>query len=280
MVAEGSEVLILDNFFNPDSIKRKTLVDGKKVKMLEHDVRHPIKLKDVECVYHLAAQISVGNSFKDPGLDADINIRGTINLLDVARDNDCPFVISSSSTVYGNADVPTPETAPLMPISPYGASKRAAESYCSIYASEYNIPITVFRIFNVYGIGGFKGVIPDFIHKLKTDPKQLQILGDGKQTKDYIYIDDVVDAFFRRPKGTFNLGTGVSYSVLDLAKLVISGMGLEDVKVETGHANWPGDVPITQPDITKLLSTGWKPKVGLEEGIQKTVAWHASLGIQ
>lgn len=273
LLDKGKEVMIVDNFFNKDSEKRKNLAENKGVRFMNKDVRENIEIGDIDLIYHLAAQISVGDSFKNSSLDADINIKGTINMLELARKNDCHFVFASSSTVYGNAKVPTGEDAPLNPISPYGLSKRAAEGYCILYASEYNIPITIFRIFNVYGPGGFKGVIPDLVHKLRANPKKLEILGDGKQTKDYIYIDDVVDAFLNQKEGTFNLGSGESISVTDLAKLIIESMKLKGVKIETGHQNWHGDVPVTLADISKLKKTGWSPKVRINEGVKKIIGW-------
>ncbi len=273
LIDGGKEVVIIDNFFNKDSEKRKNLAENKGVRFMDKDVRENIEIGDIDLIYHLAAQISVGDSFKNSSLDADINIKGTINMLELARKNDCPFVFASSSTVYGNAKVPTGEDALLNPISPYGLSKRAAEEYCGLYALEYNIPITIFRIFNVYGPGGSKGVIPDLVHKLRANPKKLEILGDGKQTKDYIYIDDVVDAFLSHKEGTFNLGSGKSISVIDLAKLIIESMKLEGVKIETGHQNWQGDVPVTLADISKLKKTGWSPKVRIDEGVKKMIGW-------
>jgi UDP-glucose 4-epimerase len=274
LLEKGQEITIIDNSFNKDSEKRKKIIENGNVRFLNKDVREKIELDHVDLIYHLAAQISVGNSFKDPALDADINVKGTLNMLELARKNNCPFVFASSSTVYGKADTPTTENSALNPISPYGISKLCAEKYCRLYALEYNVPITIFRIFNVYGPGGFKGVIPDFIRKLETNPKKLEILGDGKQTKDYIFIDDVVNAFVNFKQGTFNLGSGTKISVLDLADLVIDSMGLKGVKIETGHKNWPGDVKVTQADINKLKKTGWEAKVKIGDGIKRTVNWH------
>jgi UDP-glucose 4-epimerase len=277
LAEKGNKVTLIDNLFNKDSEKRLILAEKEGIEFIKGDIRELPDLGEIDLIYHLAAQISVGNSFKNPSLDADINIRGTVNLLELARKNNCPFVFASSSTVYGSAETPTPENHPLNPISPYGLSKMAAEYYTSLYSSQYSIPTTIFRIFNVYGPGGFKGVIPDFIGKLKSNSKKLEILGDGKQTKDYIYIDDVVDAFIKKPEGLFNLGTGTQTSVLQLADTIIKTLELKNVKIETGHQNWPGDVPVTQADISKLKKTGWTPKVGIEEGIKKTIEWHKSI---
>ena len=272
LLRQGEEVIVLDNFFNPDSLARKGVVESAGARVINADVREAISIEGIDRIYHLAAQISVGGSFKNTLADAQINVLGVVNALELARKNDCPITFSSSSVVYGNASVPTPETAPFNPESFYAVSKVAGEHYCNLYSKTYGIPVTIFRLFNVYGPLGRKGVIPDFIRKLDENPEKLSILGDGGQSKDFIHVSDVVSAFMTvKNPDVYNLGSGERTSILDIADLVIRAKGLSNVTIETGHQNWLGDVRITQADNSKLLSTGWKPRVELFEGIKELV---------
>lgn len=267
------EILVIDNLFNKDSANRSKILKENSIKIVDKDITEPLDISNIEIIYHLAAQASVADSFKFSEVDTKINVLGTLNVLELARKNDCPLVFTSSSAVYGNAKTPTDEGAPPKPISFYALSKTIAEKYCNFYSENYGLKITIFRLFNVYGPQGFRGAIPDFIRKLDQNPKKLSILGDGQQSKDFIHVSDVASALTRGVKpGTYNIGSGETTKIIDLARMVIKARGLKDVKIETGHENWPGDVNFTLADIKKLASTGWKPKIKLEEGIKDLVA--------
>src|SRR5665647_3889753 len=159
-------------------------------------------------IYHLAAQTKVPDSTRDPSYDFQVNARGTFNVLSCA--SGATFVYASTSTVYGTAATPTTEENAMRPASFYGASKAAGELYCSAFNGIFGLPTISLRLYNVYGPGNAKGVMYDLIKKLQTDGSHLEILGSGLQKKDYVYIDDVIDAFLL----AYNMGIPVSYTHL------------------------------------------------------------------
>jgi len=204
-------------------------------------------------------------------------------VLKCARKGDVQTVLfASSSKVYGDAELPTPEGHPLRPISNYGDSKAAAEAYCSSYNSLYGIRTASLRYYNIYGPRSRKGVMFDFLKKLQQDKKKLEVLGTGDQMKDYLYIDDAVDAtLLVAEKGklrseAYNVGLGESYSVKELVKRLLKLLGLSGVTkpLYRGGISWPGDVQRTQADISKLKTLGFTPKFGLEEGLRTFMDWY------
>lgn len=232
-------------------------------------------VKGCEVVYHLAANPEVRISVTDPEVHFKQNVLATYNLLEALRKDGCAklFVFTSSSTVYGDAEkIPTPEDyAPLKPISVYGASKLACESLISAYAYTYGFKAIIYRLANIVGPRSKHGVIYDFIMKLRENPHELVILGDGNQTKSYLYIDDCIDAILLGVERSsqrvelFNVGSEDQVDVKTIAKIVVEEMELKDVKFKfTGGINggrgWKGDVKNMLLDITKLKSLGWKPR--------------------
>jgi UDP-glucose 4-epimerase len=239
-------------------------------------------VKGCGLIYHLAAQSSVPVSTKDPVLDMEINVEGTVNVLEAAKEAGAKVVFASTSTVYGKAaKVPTPEGEPLQPYSFYGLSKMAAEHYCRLYSDLFRLQTVSLRLFNIYGPGTNKGVMIDLYRKLLRDPRRLEVLGTGRQKKDYLYINDVVEAFLTAPERArcqgeaYNIGLGESYEVFELVKVMFDILGLDGVEVVTkGGESWQGDVQITQPDVSKAeREIGWKAKVGIREGMERTLAW-------
>lgn len=233
-------------------------------------------------IYHLAAQSSVPLSTEDPAGDLRVNALGTVNILEAAKRAGATVVFASSSTVYGKvARVPTPEDEPLQPYSFYGASKMAAEHYCRLYSELFGVPTVSLRLFNVYGPGTNKGVMIDLYRKLLRDPRRLEVLGTGRQKKDYLYIDDAIEAFLAAPAKArcrgeaYNIGLGESYEVFELVDMMLGMLGLEGVEVTTtGGESWQGDVQLTQPDVGKAeREMGWRAKIGIEEGLRRTLAW-------
>ena len=241
-------------------------------------------LRGVDLVFHFAASGSVKESSEDPLGTFRRNVVGTLNVLEAARRNDVGrIVFASSSTVYGEAEViPTPEDAPLRPISNYGASKAACEMYLRSYSSTYGIKAIVLRYANVFGPRSNHGVVHDFCLKLTRDPTRLQILGDGKQRKSYLYIDDAIDATLcslssSKDFDVFNVGSEEQVTVDEIARMVSSEMGLNPVFEYTGgRRGWPGDVTEMLLDIRKIKSLGWAPKVSIREGIRRYVRWFKS----
>ncbi|RQG97185.1 NAD-dependent epimerase/dehydratase family protein [Natrarchaeobius chitinivorans] len=230
---------------------------------------------DVDVVFHLAASKSVDTD--RPREQFESNAAMTHNVLERMRAVDVPEILfTSSSTVYGEAPRPTPEDyAPLEPISAYGASKLADEALLSVYANSYDVTARIVRFANVVGPRLRGAVIPDFIDKLRADPTSLRILGDGRQEKSYLHVDDCVDAMCyvlehaEGPVATFNLGTRTTTSVTRIADVVSDAMGLDpDYEYTGGERGWTGDVPKMRLSIEKLAALGWEPERSSEAAVE------------
>ncbi len=227
-------------------------------------------------IFHLAAQTHVPESTCDPMRDFEVNARGTFNVLSCARN--ARFIYASTSTVYGPASTPTAEAHTLHPVSFYGASKAAGELYCFAFNEIFMLPTISLRLYNVYGPGNAKGVMFDLITKLQQNPFELEILGTGLQMKDYVYIDDAVDAFLLAYNegvagGAYNVGSGSAITVNDIAARICEMMDLRPIIRYTGGKAWEGDVESTQADISALAALGWNPQVDLEAGLQSLYKW-------
>jgi len=242
-------------------------------------------LGNVKTVFHLAADPEVRTGFDHPEKSFRENIQATFNLLEQIRKSDVERILfTSSSTVYGEPIViPTPENyGPCIPISPYGASKLAAEALISSYCHTYGINALIFRLANIVGSKSTHGAIWDFINKLKRDNKRLEILGDGKQSKSYLHVSDCVDAMLNclskvnNKIEIFNVGNEDEINVMSIAKIVSDRMNLENVEFVTSDSmgdgrGWIGDVKKMNLDISKLIKTGWKPKLSSGNAIEYTV---------
>jgi UDP-glucose 4-epimerase len=172
--------------------------------------------------------------------------------------------------------MPLGEDTPTKASSPYGAAKAAAENYCFAYADSYGLDVTVLRLFNVYGPLMTKYVIHDFVRKLQRDSDRLVILGDGNQVRDYLYVDDAVDAFLLAAErgtsgGVYNVGSGMPVCIRDLAFEIIRVMGLKDVEVEYTMETWPGDIQAWYADVSKISALGFVPRISWGEGLRRTV---------
>ncbi|MGZ4904058.1 MAG: NAD-dependent epimerase/dehydratase family protein [Halobacteriota archaeon] len=227
-------------------------------------------------VFHLAAQTKVPESTRDPAHDFEVNARGTFNVLSCAQN--ARFIYASTSTVYGSAPTPTTEAHAFHPVSFYGASKAVGELYCFAFNEISRLPTISLRLYNVYGPGNAKGVMFDLITKLQQNPYELEILGTGLQMKDYVYIDDVVDAFLLAyykgvPGSAYNVGRGGAITVNDIAACICKMMNLHPVVRYTGGKAWEGDIESTMADISAFTALGWKPRVDLETGLENLYKW-------
>ncbi|MGC8936426.1 MAG: SDR family NAD(P)-dependent oxidoreductase [Candidatus Methanomethylicaceae archaeon] len=286
LIKSGNLVKIFDDLSSGRISNISHLLKTGAAEFIKGDVRDFAALKeassDCEIIYHLAAQSSVPFSMEQPDLDMEINIKGTINVLRAAHEVMSKVIFTSSSTVYGNAvKIPTPEDEVLVPYSFYGLSKMAAEHYCRIFSEQYNVPTVILRLFNIYGPRNNKGLMIDLYRKLLRDQKRLELLGSGNQLKDYLYIDDAVEALLLAPERAkcqgeaYNIGSGESYTVFQIAELMLEILGLRDVEVVArGGKAWLGDVELTRPDISKAeRDLGWRPKIGIKDGITRTIIW-------
>ena len=231
---------------------------------------------EVDIVFHLAAYTDT--NFADPRRLFEENTEMTYNVLErmaaVGVEN---LAFTSSSTVYGEAPRPTPEDhGPMEPISIYGSAKLADEAVISTYAHSYGITAWVFRFANIVGPRQRGNVIPDFIGKLDDDPSELTILGDGRQEKSYMYVDECVDAMryvvehADAELNVYNLGTRTTTSVTEIADVVADEMGVDPAYAFTGgDRGWTGDVPRMRLSIGKLRDLGWEPSIESDEAVRR-----------
>lgn len=238
----------------------------------------------MDIIVHLAANTGVGPSVENPRFDCCTNVIGTLNFLEAARANSVArFIFASSGAPAGEVEPPIHEELPPHPVSPYGASKLAGEGYCSAYKRTYGIDTVMLRFGNVYGPGSAhkSSVVAKFIRHAMLG-ETLTIYGDGTQTRDFIYIDDLVAAILLASK-TENIG-GEAFQIAsahettvaemaDLLTLILSDQGISNLRIENGEMR-PGDVKRNYSDTTKARKRlGWEPKVGLDEGLRRTVAY-------
>jgi len=286
-VDRGATVLCYDNFLNGSLFNIRHLLNKKNFKLINGDIRDFDLLekivRDVDVVFHLAAQIHVDRSIIEPKLTYDINVTGTLNILEIARIFDVQNIVyASSSEVYGSAQhVPINEEHPLNAPHPYGASKIAADRLCHAYLQTYGMNICIMRSFNLYGPrqkdSGYGGAISLFMKRVLNNFPPI-IYGDGSQTRDYLYIDDIIDAYHRvldhskELSGPVNFGTGREISIIDLANKIIRLSGKDLVPVHVGPR--PGEVKRLVADISKAKTIGWKPKNSIDTGLKKLYEWY------
>lgn len=238
--------------------------------------------KDTDVVFHFAANPDVKIGAENTRIHLEQNVIATYNVLEAMRKTGVPkIVFASSSTVYGNAKkMPTPEDyAPLEPVSLYGASKFACEALITSYCHTFGMQAWMFRLANIIGPRSNHGIIPDFIKKLKNNPGELEILGNGEQCKSYLYIDDCVNAIldgFRNSHekvNILNIGSADKIKVKDIADIVSEEMNLMPrYKFTGGMEGWKGDVPVMLLDISKIRLLGWQPEYCSKSAVKKTVS--------
>lgn len=234
-------------------------------------------IRGADEVWHIAANPDVRVGAENPEEIYRNNVLATYRLLEAMRKAGVNRIIfTSTSTVYGEAkQIPTPEDYPTHPISIYGASKLACEALIESYCHTFDMQSWIYRFANVIGRRSTHGVIYDFIMKLKSNPNELVILGDGEQNKSYIYIDDCIDAMFAGLKAedrvnVFNIGSEDQIKVRRIAEIVCEEMNLNPTfRFTGGRRGWKGDVPIMLLSIEKLKKMGWKPKYSSEEAVRK-----------
>ena len=264
LLARGDEVIVIDGL---STGKRENVPPGAT--LVEHDVRRPFEV-DADVVFHLAAQADVRVSVADPGFDAEVNVLGTVRVLEAARLAGAQVVFASTGgAIYGECERPAREDDELRPLSPYGVSKLAGEEYLAAYNRLHGTSHVSLRFGNVYGPRqdphGEAGVVAIFMGRLR-EGKPLTIFGDGTQTRDYVYAGDVARATLLAVghAGVFNVGTGKETSVLELAKLV------GDAEIVHAPAR-PGELQRSFLDPARAeAELGFRAEVGLEEGLRRT----------
>ena len=279
LVENGTDTKVIDNLVTGKKENLSKCFDQDNFSFLEYDLGNldgiEDHLSDADILFHFAADPEVRTGYSKPEDSFEQNIVNTFNLLQKIKQSKIKkIVFASSSSVYGDAKIiPTNEEyGPLCPISHYGASKLACEAMVSSFCHNYNIEGVILRLANVIGLRGRHGLIWDLVHKLKINQDELELLGDGKQTKSFIHISDAIDGIFfslnnlQDKVEVFNLGSEDSVEIMDVAKIVCKNMGLNEIKINlTGGVDdgrgWKGDIRIAHLDITKLKNSGWIPKL-------------------
>ncbi|NJE00426.1 NAD-dependent epimerase/dehydratase family protein [Thermococcus sp. JdF3] len=287
----GWEVRVLDDLSAGSLENIRKWLNHERFEFIEGDMRNreivEKALEGVDVVFHLAANPEVRIGSQSPELLYETNVLITYNLLNAMRGSSAKYLVfTSSSTVYGDASViPTPEDyAPLEPISVYGGAKLAAEALISGYAHTFGFRALIFRLANIIGERSNHGVIYDFINKLRRNPNELEILGDGTQRKSYLHVSDTVDGMlhvfehFRESDKTvdfYNLGNDDWITVKEIAEIVSEGMRLKPAFRFTGGVDggrgWKGDVKFMRLSIEKAKKTGWKPRLNSYKSVERTV---------
>ena len=284
LLAQGETVRVLDNF----STGNRSNLDGVDIEVINGDICNDKTvrrvLSGITHVIHQAAFVSVPGSIADPLACNEVNVTGTLNVLTASRDLGVRRVVFASSTaVYGEASGPLRESSTLGPLSPYGVSKLAAERYCAAFTTSYGLETFALRYFNVFGPrqspdSDYAAAIPRFISAIITG-QPIMIYGDGEQTRDFVYVQNVAQANVlaltapRAEGRVFNIGSGSSISINQLAA-TLRQLSARDIDVQYA-APRAGDIRHSRADIAQALADlGYAPQVDLEAGLSSTLHWH------
>jgi UDP-glucose 4-epimerase len=291
LISRGFKVRVVDNLSSGNMKNLETWLNDSRFELFRGDLKDQDvacrSVHGVEVVFHLAANPEVRLVEASPSVHFRENLLTTFNILEAMRGSEAAklIVFFSSSTVYGEPyEIPTPEDySPLVPVSIYGASKLGCEALISSYCNTFGLKGLVLRLANIVGGRSGHGVIVDFVRKLQKNSTELEILGDGSQSKSYLYIGDLVEAvfvvlesFLRCGKfDVYNAGSLDRVDVGHIAEIVCDEMGLETVRFRftggvDGGRGWKGDVKTMLISTTKLLGLGWRPKFNSEEAIRQS----------
>ena len=294
LVGFGTDVTIVDslikpyggNFFNIENIKNKINVNVSDIRDKES---LKILVKDVDIIFNLAGQVSHNDSIENPTLDADINYIGHLNVLEAVRNYNpkAKILYSGSRLQFGKIiKNPVNEDHPLHPLTPYALNKTAAENLYLYYQRVYNIPVVIFRIANPYGtrcqMQHSKYAIINWFIRNAMENKEILIFGDGSQMRDYIFVEDLADAFIKasiqdNTSGeVFNIGSGTGTKFKDMVETIVETVGKGKIK----NVPWPSNYLNVETggyitDITKIKKyIRWRPKFSLKEGVKQTVDYY------
>ena len=283
----NNKVIVIDDLSTGRIENIQGLIENKKIEFIKSSITGLMLLqkifRGVDFVFHQAAVASVPKSVENPITTHNVNVTGTLNVLLAARDNDVGKVIfSSSCAVYGNPSehqLPLKETTPPHPLSPYAASKLMGEYYCNVFSEVYDLPTVCLRYFNVYGPrqdpnSEYAAVIPTFMNRVQQG-KPLTIYGDGNQTRDFVFVDDVIQANIsaveKNLAGTFNVAGGKDISINELAASILemnNGFG-KNIEILYDDPQ-PGDIRYSFADISKIKTSGFESSCSFKEGLGKT----------
>ncbi|WP_126451353.1 NAD-dependent epimerase/dehydratase family protein [Sulfodiicoccus acidiphilus] len=281
----GEDVLVLDDMSSGNYFR-------EGAKYLKVDLRFPISLELPRgfVLYNLVANPDVRTSMYQVEEHFERDVKTALNLMEFALKSGASRVVfTSSSTVYGETDkFPTPEDHPLKPVSNYGLFKVVGEQLCEFYSRNYSLPCVVLRLANITGGRTSHGVVVDFVRKLRRNPATLEILGDGRQRKSYLYVQDLIEAILKLSSSesgsfeVFNVGNEDWVTVEEIARIVEAEMNLSPRHVYLNRfegRGWPGDVRLMLLSVERAKSRGWKPTMSSAGAVKKAVRDLLDLGI-
>ncbi|MCW3999792.1 MAG: NAD-dependent epimerase/dehydratase family protein [Candidatus Bathyarchaeota archaeon] len=287
LIIDGYDVTVLDNFSCGTMENLRQHEKNPKLRVVRGDIKDADvvyrSLKGQDVVFHLAAHANIRSSLNNHKADLDNNVIGTLNILEaMVKNNVVDLVFASTSAIYGEATVtPTPENYMPTQTSLYGASKLACEAYAEAFTEFAPIKFWAYRFANVIGERCRRGVVWDFVHKLTKNSAELEILGDGKQSKEYLYVDDCIEGIntgYHKSRGKvnlYNLAIEENIQVDEVTDIVLQELGLKlpHRRYSGGSRGWIGDNPVVHLSIDKIKALGWQPRFSAKEAIAITTRW-------
>ena len=287
LLVQGNKIKVIDNLV----LGRKEFLAPirERIDFVEMDLldlnRLEREMQDIELVFHMAANSDISQGAKVTDVDLKNGTLATYNVMEAMRKTNAREIIfASSSAIYGEAEVkPTPEAyGPMLPISFYGASKLACEALCTAFAHNYDFKVWMYRFANIIGTPATHGAVFDFVHRLKKNPHELTVLGNGMQKKSYLHVQDCMDGMlfgYKNAKESVNFFNLASHGVTEVKRIVESvcrqvskRTGIQPkIIYGTDERGWRGDVPFTHLDGTKLQKLGWTAKYSSNEAIELAV---------
>lgn len=288
LLNDNHQVISVDNFTLGKQENVDKFLDNGNFQFYKVDINNTEQFcealndEKIDMIYHLAANSDIQKGGKNPLVDYNDTFMTTFSVLELMRRKNIKnLFFSSTSAIYGdeNGKNVHEDLGALLPISYYGGAKFASENFISSYAYMNDMNVVTFRFPNVIGPNLTHGVIFDFVKKLKNNPNELEILGDGTQTKPYIFVSDLIDCMIQMTNNMkigveiYNVGVDTATTVTSIANIVCEVLGYKNVKYNYtgGKGGWKGDVPKFQYDLTKIHNSGWKAKYTSDEAVRKTV---------
>lgn len=286
LIARGHKITVVDNLVLGLKENIEHLIGNPNFRFIEADLLDIEKMRTVfsegkfDMVYHLAANSDIQKGGKDPMVDYNLTFNTTFNVLQLLKEFEIKkFFFASTSAIYGETyDVLNEDYGPLKPVSNYGAGKLASEAFISAFSSTYGIQTWITRFPNVVGERFTHGVIYDFIKKLRNNPEELEVLGNGEQCKPYVYVKDLVEAILyvidhaEEQYNVYMIGSDSRTKVKEIAAMVIEEMGLNAKILYTGgDRGWVGDVPEFRYDLTKINKLGWTAPHNSNESVRLAI---------
>lgn len=287
LLSEKNKVIVIDNLSLGKKSNIKQAFNHQNFTFFEKDILDYQEIKKIfesfkfDTVFHLAANSDIARSFENPIIDLDMTFLTTFNILKAMKENNVKkIVFSSTSAIYGQTGGKQvrEDYGPLFPASHYGAAKLASEAFIASFCENYNIQAWITRFPNICGERTTHGILHDFIKKLKNNPNELEVLGDGKQSKPYLYVKDLIEAIFFVYNNSndkinfYNLGVEDTTSVSEIAQMVINAMKLKaKIKYTGGDRGWIGDVPKFSYNLDKIHQLGWQSPKTSNQAVQTAI---------